>query len=89
MIDFAEVARSSHNLCIEGMLLDAAVHAGAADQAVDRLGELTAEVDGPLATLRWRAARAVLGLEDPEPVVTELDRLGRHRDASVLRRTVG
>lgn len=88
MLDAANDARASLNRHVEGLMLLAAVHAGAATRAIDRLGELADEVDGPVAPLRWRAARAVLGDDDPESVASELDRLGRHWDASVLRRTV-
>ena len=84
----AEGAAAEGISYIESLLLTGVMHHGGAERVVARLGELAEVVDGDLIGLRHRAARAVLGDEDPAEVLAELDRRGLSYDAIALRRLV-
>jgi DNA-binding winged helix-turn-helix (wHTH) protein/tetratricopeptide (TPR) repeat protein len=85
MLTAAATARQSNNRYIESMLLTAAAWAGAPEQTLDRLDELSAVMHGDIPGLRYRQALALSGRDDVETVATELEGRGLCYDALRLR----
>ena len=81
----AASARGAELYSMESLLLSALVHLGAAERAVDRLGELTEVIDGALIGLRHRSALALLGRVDADAVLAEFDERGLAFEARNLR----
>jgi DNA-binding winged helix-turn-helix (wHTH) protein len=89
LVAAAAEARATGNLYSEELLLSAAAYSGAAAASADRLGELSAAADGALTGLRHRAALSILGRDEADDVLAELDRRGLRHDSWRLRRALG
>jgi DNA-binding winged helix-turn-helix (wHTH) protein len=85
LVAAATAARRVGNVYSEELLLSAAARCGAAEEAVDRLGELAANLDGPLTRLRHRSALAVLGRDDAAAVLDELELRSLRHESERLR----